>query len=163
MHRRTAISFIVALCCATMAATPARADDDPGYLPGPWHYKAVSCVDTTVKTVYPRLGEPGQTHFTPEQFKETGVEVTFNTSLGIRPLFASGLAEVVHYQGVAGNDVMAAEHPGDRVQVCYLGGPAPTKYCNPDSDDRGRTYRVYDYRQKQQYWGLNGEHGCGGA
>jgi hypothetical protein len=47
--------------------------------------------------------------------------------------------------------------------VCFLGPPAPTVYCNPDQDARGRTYRVYDYRQKQQYNGINSEHDCGGA
>jgi len=126
-------------CLALAAATtaPALADDNPDYLPGPWHFRAVSCVD--------------------------GVAVTFATGLGIQPLFARGTASVVHYQDSAGNNIMAAEHRGDRVQVCYLGGPAPTKYCNPDQDDRGRNYRVYDYRQHQQYWGGNSEHDCGGA
>jgi len=152
-------------CLALAAATtaPALADDNPDYLPGPWHFRAVSCVDTTVTAVTPRLESAGQTTFTAEDFKQSGVAVTFATGLGIRPLFARGTASVVHYQDSAGNNIMAAEHRGDRVQVCYLGGPAPTKYCNPDQDDRGRNYRVYDYRQHQQYWGGNSEHDCGGA
>jgi hypothetical protein len=69
----------------------------------------------------------------------------------------------VHYQGDAGNGVMMSEHRGDEVQACFLGGPAPTIGCNPDKDLRGRDYRVWDYRQRKQYWGDNSEHGCGGA
>jgi len=144
-------------------ALPALADPDPGYLPGPWHFRAISCVDTTIVSVTPRLGEAGQTSFSAADFQQSGVQVTYNTGLGIQPLFAHGLASIVHYQDTAGNNIMAAEHRGDRVQVCYLGGPAPTQYCNPDKDTRGRLYRVYDYRQHQQYWGGNAEHDCGGA
>jgi hypothetical protein len=154
------------LICAALviaASSPAWADSGPDYLPGPWHFKAISCVDTTVREVTPRLGTAGQTKFTAADFKASGVEVVFATGLGIQPLFSSGLASVVHYQDTAGNDIMAAERAGDRVQVCYLGGPAPTQFCNPDKDDRGRSYRVYDYRQRAQYSGGNAEHDCGGA
>jgi hypothetical protein len=139
------------------------ADDDPGYVAGPWHFKAVSCVDTTVREVTPRLQSSGQTSYTAADFKQSGVDVTFATTLGIQPLFSRGSASVVHYQDASNNNIMAAERAGDRVQVCFLGGPAPTKYCNPDQDDRGRNYRVYDYRQRKQYWGMNSEHDCGGA
>ena len=147
----------------TIGSLPALADQDPGYLPGPWHFKAVSCVDTTVLSVTARLGAEGQTTFTAADFKQSGVAVTFATQLGVVPLFTKGNAAVVHYQDTAGNDIMAAEHRGDRVQVCFLGGPPPTTYCNPDKDDRGRNYRVYDYKQRRQYWGMNEEHDCGGA
>ncbi len=140
----------------------ADAEDDPDYLPGPWHFRAMSCVDTTVSEVTPRLVNEGQTHFTAADY-QAGVQVFFNTGLGITPLFSHGRAAVVHYQNVPGNGVMAAEHSGDRVQVCYLGGPAPTRFCDPDKDDRGRNYRVYDYKTHKQYWGMNSEHGCGGA
>jgi hypothetical protein len=153
-------------CIALIVVTgslPTLADQDPGYLPGPWHFKAVSCVDTTVESVTARLGTAGQTKFTAADFKQSGVQVFFATGLGVVPLFAKGDAGVVHYQDTPGNDIMAAEHPGDRVQVCFLGGPAPTTYCNPDKDDRGRNYRVYDYKQHRQYWGMNSEHDCGGA
>jgi len=145
------------------SSLPAVAADDQGYLSGPWHYRAVSCVDTTVKAVTPRLESAGQTKFTAADFKQSGVDVTFATGLGAQPLFPNGVAEGVHYQDGSDNDVMAAERPGDRVQVCFLGGPAPTKYCNPDRDSRGRNYRVWDYRQQRQYSGSNAEHDCGGA
>ena len=153
-------------CIALIVITgslPALADQDRGYLPGPWHFKAVSCVDTTVLSVTARLGAAGQTTSTAADFKQSGVAVTFATQLGVVPLFAKGNAAVVHYQDTPGNDIMAAEHPGDRVQVCFLGGPAPTAFCNPDKDARGRNYRVYDYKARQQYYGMNEEHDCGGA
>jgi hypothetical protein len=144
----------------TGTSLSARADDDPDYLAGPWHFKAVTCVDTTVLSVTPRLDIPGPALAAMAQ---SGVEVTFNTTLGLAPLFSADKAEVVHYQGDTANHVMESESAGTKVQVCFLGGPAPTQYCNPDKDDRGRRYRVYDYRQRQQYWGMNSEHDCGGA
>jgi hypothetical protein len=160
--RRRAFSLGIGTLFVIAAGVDAAADDDPNYLPGPWHYRAMSCVDTTVSEVTPRLVNEGQTRYTAADF-QTGVQVFFNTGLGIVPLFSHGRAAVVHYQNMPGNGAMAAEHAGDRVQVCYLGGPAPTKFCNPDQDDRGRNYRVYDYKTHKQYWGMNSEHGCGGA
>ena len=139
------------------------AQDTPDYKPGPWHYRTISCVDTTVKTVTPRLVSAGQTSYSKKDFDQSGVEVAFNTRLGADPVVPSAIAGVTHYQGDAGNNVMMAEHPGDRVQVCVVQIPAPTKYCNPDTDWRGRIYRVWDYRQKAQYSGMNSEHDCGGA
>ena len=69
-----------------------------------------------------------------------------------------------------GNDVMQAERPGDRVQLCLAGFPLPRVdpsthrvECNPDSDARGFTFRVYDYRRHAAYIGMNAEHDCGGA
>jgi len=144
------------------AGAPAWADDDPGYVPGPWHYRAMSCVDTTVREVAPRLTSGTDNHYTAADFA-SGVDVIFATGLGMQPLFSKGSAEVVHYQDSAGNDVMRAERAGDKVQVCFLGGPPPTKYCNPDTDSRGRQYRVWDYKQRKQFWGMNSEHDCGGA
>jgi hypothetical protein len=157
---RLVFSLAVIFAAQTL---PAVADQNPDYVPGPWHYKAMSCVDTTVTSVTPRLGEAGQTKFTAADFKGSGVDVTFATGLGVAPLFPGSHASVVHYQGDSGNDTMAAERAGDRVQVCFLGGPAPTTYCDPDKDARGRQYRVWDYRQHKQYWGMDGEHDCGGA
>ena len=154
-----------ALSCAAIVAifgAAASADSDPGYQPGPWHFRSVSCVDSTVTMVLPRLG-PDHGPYSASDFKQSGVQVEFATGLGVRPIFPHSHAEVVHYQDTAGNGVMTAEHPGDRVQVCFLGGPAPTTGCNPDTDNRGRNYRVFDYKQRKQYWGGNGEHDCGGA
>jgi hypothetical protein len=145
------------------AAIPACADNAPDYKTGPWHYRSISCVDTTVKTVTPRLASAGQTSYSKKDFQQSGVEVAFNSHLGGGPSAPSAFAGVTHYQDSAGNNVMMAEHPGDRVQVCLVQVPAPTQFCNPDTDPRGRVYRVWDYRQKAQYNGLNSEHDCGGA
>ena len=155
--------FPVAMLAAALIGGPVLADDTPDYVSGPWHYRSVSCVDTTVTSVTPRLVGGDQTHFTPADFQASGVSVEFATGLGIRPLDPSGRAGVTHYQDTVGNNVMMREHAGDKVQVCFLGGPPPTKYCNPDKDLRGRNYRVWDYRQQRQYAGMNSEHDCGGA
>jgi hypothetical protein len=156
------VAYVLVACIAG-TAIPAGAQDAPKYKSGPWHYRSIQCVDSTVKSVTPRLGSAGQTSYSKSDFLQSGVAVTFNTRLGADPAEPSALAGVVHYQDSAGNSVMMAEHRGDRVQVCFLQVPAPTDFCNPDSDSRGRLYRVWDYRQKAQYNGANSEHGCGGA
>lgn len=147
MPRIIASTLIACLVCA---AIPAGAQDAPSYKLGPWHYRSVSCVDTTVKAVTPRLVNAGQTTYSKQDFLQSGVEVVFNTRLGADPAVPSALAGVSHYQNSAGNSVMMAEHPGDRVQVCLVKVPMPTKSCDPDADSRGRVYRVWDYRQKAQ-------------
>jgi hypothetical protein len=128
----------------------------------PYSVASAPCVDTTVRSVTPRLttGMPNE-HFTHQDFVDSGVAVTFNTKIG-RPMGQSW-AEVVHYGGLSGNDVMTNERPGDRVRVCYLGGPWRDEACNPDVDSRGRVFSVYDYRQHASYSGINSEHDCGGA
>jgi hypothetical protein len=131
--------------------------------PGPWHYRSIPCTDTTVRAVTPRLAASGQTTFTAQDFAQSGVVVVLNTHLGLAPAFPSTYAAVTHYQNATGNDVMTREHAGDRVQVCFLGWPTPTQACDPDTDSRGRSYRVYDYRRHASYDGGNGEHTCGGA
>jgi hypothetical protein len=157
--------FVACVLVAGIAGTavPAGAQNAPQYKSGPWHYRSIACVDTTVKSVTPRLGNAGQTTFTKSDFLQSGVAVTFNTRLGADPVGPPGFAGVVHYQDSAGNATMMAEHRGDRVQVCFLSAPAPTQFCNPDTDSRGRLYRVWDYRQRAQYNGTNSEHDCGGA
>jgi hypothetical protein len=116
-----------------------------------------------VSSVIPRLTSNDQRSFTKSEFVNYGVVVTFDSHLGMSPVFPAGFAAVTHYQGEATNAVMIAEHPGDRVQVCYLGPPTPDASCNPDTDSRGRKYRVYDYKQHASYDGINTEHDCGGA
>jgi len=161
----------VALTLTLLPASAAVAwADGPEYLPGPWHFRAVTCVDTKVTAVVPRLLETGQhPPYASEAFARSGVVVTFASGLGMQPVFPKAFASIVHYQGDVANDVMAAEKPGDRVQLCFLGGPAPTVGasqpigCNPDTDPRGRQFRVWDYAQRKQYVGYNSEHLCGGA
>jgi hypothetical protein len=151
------------IACLAAGASPAGAQGGPALATGPWHYRSIPCVDALVKTVTPRLGSAGQTTYTKSDYDQSGVEVTFTTRLGADPAVPSALAAVVHYQGTAGNSVMIAERPNDRVQVCVLQTPVPTQFCNPDKDSRGRVYRIWDYRQQAQYSGMNSEHDCGGA
>ena len=156
------LAFTAMGCIVASFAVPAGAQNAQ-YKPGVWHFKSIPCVDTTVVAVTPRLVGDTQTTFSKQDFLASGVYVEFNTSLGSNPAAPPGHASVTHYQDTPGNAVMMAEKKGDKVQVCFLGPPAPDRECDPDKDSRGRTYRVYDYRQNQQYSGINSEHGCGGA
>jgi hypothetical protein len=142
---------------AAAAQTP-----DPG-LRGPWHYLSVACVDTTVYSVIPRLTVPGQRTFTKADFKNAGVEVEFNSYLGMGPAFPKMRAMVTHYELEDGDGLMMEERPGDKVQLCFLNGPTPGPGCNPDKDPRGREYRIFDYKRHASYDGWNEEHGCGGV
>jgi len=148
---------------ATAIDMPAALAQDEQYAPGVWHYRSVACVNTTVRSVEPRLTGDDEKAYTTSDFQESGVSVAFNTSLGADPANPKMRAGVTHYQNTVGNNVMVKEHPGDKVQVCFLSRPAPTPYCDPDTDGRGRVFRVYDYRQHAQYSGMNSEHDCGGA
>ena len=121
----------------------------------------ITCVDTSVRDVQPRLVEYGQKKFSSQDFQASGVVVDFDTYLGSTPAQPKVLAAVTHYQG-EDNAVMLRERPGD-VRVCFLSRPQRGEGCNPDKDTRGRMFSVYDYRQRAQYSGMNSEHGCGGA
>jgi hypothetical protein len=160
-RRRGPPCLPLALVLAGLTITPARADDVQ-YAPGVWHYRSVACVDTTVRSVEPRLTSYGQ-KITTQDFVQSGVVVDFNTTLGSDPANPGMRASVTHYQGTAGNTIMMRERAGDKVQICFISRPAPTVYCNPDKDGRGRVFRVYDYRQHSQYAGMSSEHDCGGA
>ena len=160
---KAALGFraLVTACIALTNMPLALAQDDR-YVPGVWHYRSVACVNTTVASVQPRLVGGGQTKFSAQDF-ETGVYVRFNTHLGADPAHPRMVASVTHYGGLPGNEIMVRERSGDKVQVCFLSRPAPMAGCNPDEDERGRVYRVYDYRQRHQYSGMSTEHDCGGA
>lgn len=159
--RTAVIAVASALLCLGVQMPNAAAQDDD-YTAGVWHYRSVACVNTTVRSVGPRLVGDGQKTFTAKDF-ESGAEVEFNTTLGSDPANPNMRAAVVHYQDTPGNNIMMRERPGDKVQVCFVSRPAPTTECDPDKDGRGRVFRVYDYRQHAQYSGMNSEHGCGGA
>jgi|GEM_PF-5532462 len=53
--------------------------------------------------------------------------------------------------------VATRERPGDHVQVCFLGEIRHVPGCDPSIDDRGRMYRVYDYKQHAAYVVMNSE------
>lgn len=150
----------IVLIAITVLYSTAIAYASDGSVPnvsGPLHSPSIKCVDTTILEVTPRLEN--------STMQESGVEVWFASNLGVEKFGTKQTgAGVVHYQG-DDNAVMAAEHPGDKVQVCLVGVPNSTDDpgCDPKTDPRGRVYRVYDYKQKASYSGINGEHGCGGA
>jgi hypothetical protein len=157
--------FGLAFCFLLLASECglAIADDGAGegYAHGPWHFRAITCVDAVVRGVGTRIPTNGQP--TAHDFNEIGADVWYSTGLGLSPIFPNAHAGIVDYGHTPADEVIAAERPGDRVQVCFLGGPAPSADCNPDKDPRERRYRVYDYRQRREYSGVNGEHLCGGA
>ncbi len=180
---RKSILVMAFLACASPAraqyavavpqtAAAAREEHDAVTGGGAWRFKSVPCVDGIVSGVTPRLGREGQTRFTAQDYRTSGVVVRVRL---LRPTaFVAGVplttAGVTHYQETEDNDIMAAERPGDRVQVCLMSFPTPTydaarrQYiCDPDRDGRGWTFRIYDYRQHAAYYGSNTEHYCGGA
>jgi hypothetical protein len=161
--RITTLGLVFTMLFTAMVNAPVAMAQDERYVPGVWHYRSAQCVDTTVRSVEPRLTSDSQKTFTPQDFQQSGVFVVFNTTLGSDPANPNMRSAVAHYQNTPGNDVMAKERPGDKVQVCFLSRPAPTAYCDPDEDGRGRVFRVYDYRQHAQFAGMNSEHDCGGA
>ncbi len=137
---------------------------------GAWHAgKFIPCADGMVTSVHSRLEESGSSG--PQRFN-SGVAVEIK--LPTVPRFLNGqpfpTAAVVHYDGDHGNNVMESEKPGDKVQVCLVSFPTPTRdpqtgkaICDPNVDSRGMVYRVYDYRHHVAYIGPNSQHGCGGA
>jgi hypothetical protein len=161
MIEKASPALALLLSCLLPVAAEAGTSDGPA-MAAPFMVASAPCVDTTVRSVAPRLtsDDPNE-HYSHKDFVESGVNVTFNTKIG-RPMGVAW-AEVVTYGGSKGNDIMISEHPGDKVRVCYLGGPKPDAACNPDTDSRGRMFSVYDYRQKASYSGINSEHDCGGA
>ena len=151
---------MLALTLTLLSTTVAYANDDTmPTQPGPWHFASIKCVDTTIASVTPRL--EGTT------MSDSGVEVWFATDLGMENFTGKNAwgVGVVHYQGDPEDAVMSKEHKGDKVQVCLVSVPNAENSpgCDPKTDPRGRLYRVYDYRLKASYAGINGEHGCGGA
>jgi hypothetical protein len=156
-------AFLTALAiAAVLPLAQARASADLGGLGAVVAVAPSSCVETTVRSVEPRLTSgAGNEPYTRQEIVDSGPAVTFNTKLG-QP---NGVmwAEVVHYGSEPSNEVMIAERPGDRVRVCFLGSPKADEACNPKTDLRGRKFSVYDYRQAASYSGINSEHDCGGA
>ena len=106
---------------------------------------AFVCVETTVTTIGSRLTDGDD-----KPIPGTGSYVAF----------ASGLGLVAY----STPKVLELERPGDKVQVCLIAVP---KGC-PKGDDRGKFYRVFDYRhkaayQKASYQMADSQHMCGGA
>jgi hypothetical protein len=66
-----------------------------------------------------------------------------------------------------GHTALLQIRPGDRVQVCLVQAPTPDRShphgCDPARDERGRWYRLFDYRLRRAFADPNANHGCGGA
>jgi hypothetical protein len=126
-----------------------------------------NCIKTTIKQIGSRLvsADPKTGKMTP--IPNSGYEIAFNGSLP-DPYMGSLKPTVVFYQGDPADKLVAQQRQGGSVQVCAVAYPddqAATNSgsCNPTTDDRGRSLRVYDYRLGFAYIGPNAEHDCGGA
>jgi hypothetical protein len=179
MRKMAIVSAALALVVVMLQAMPSSAGDDvqqqehdEATAGGPWHFRSVPCAQGMVTAVHPRLGMPGQTHFTHQDFVQSGVgvELALPAGTAFLPGIRQNATAVVHYQGEPDNALMEAQRRGDRVQVCLVSFPIP-RYdarerrfvCDPDADPRGWQYRVYNYRLRAAYVGPDSQHACGGA
>jgi ribosomal protein L21E len=137
---------IVVLSLILLATTPlpVKAAEEAAAIP-------YNCVDSTVtKTGYYFEGKP-----------ESGIYAEFETKIGVET--ASDYKARVVDRSSPLNSVMDVQEVGDQVQVCLISFPETDRWCNPQKDFRGRVYRVYNYRLKAAYSGVNANHLCGGA
>jgi len=173
--KRRLVSSLAAAGFALSAATAAWADAasdkeaaDEMLAGGAWTAgPRVPCADGVVAGVHPRL-------------EEAASDVPFSSGIVVeiklptKPRFlngqAFGEASVVHYDQERGNGSMKLEKPGDRVHVCLVSFPTPSRdpktgqvFCDPNTDPRGVVYRVYDYHRHFTYAGPDSQHSCGGA
>jgi hypothetical protein len=78
-----------------------------------------------------------------------GVQIDFTNGIGLTDYSTNAIA--------------SHERPGDKVQLCLISVPYEADCPNVGRDQRGRIYRVYDYKANAVYRMQNSEHGCGGA
>ena len=132
-----------ALAFGLAALLPALAMADPPAFEAPakpWPSSKPHCQNTTVTLATTRL--------------ESGGQPQYDSGVALR--FANGVS-AVDYQ--PGNPIAMREREGDKVQTCLYSVP---KNC-PPGDDRGKVYRVYDYRLQAAYYLPATQHSCGGA
>lgn len=101
---------------------------------------AFSCRETTITAIRARL-----------QDKDGCPDL----DSGVTIQFKSGVVLVGYEKPLT----MEHQQPGDRVQVCLVAVPHDC----PPGDDRGKTYRVFDYASKEAYVMIDSDHMCGGA
>jgi hypothetical protein len=166
------VAMLVLLVAPAGAQTNYEDDHDAIVGGGPWHFHLVPCAQGVVTGVMPRVGKENQRVYTDQDFKSAGVHVEMKLPPHTHfiPNANMEYVSVTHYQEDRENNVMQAERVGDKVQVCLMSFPIPLYEasikgyrCNPDEDQRGWYFRVYDYRQRKAYFGPNLQHGCGGA
>jgi len=133
----------------------------------PWPATNSLCSNTQVETAGPRLLDPTKLSAAAQARLNSGGALTQSEinqagaweSGGVAISFTNGIS-VVDY---GTNAIDAYERPGDRVQVCLIYVPSESECPNVASDQRGRVYRVYDYKAQAAYRIQNSQHGCGGA
>jgi hypothetical protein len=136
--------FAASFILLASIAPSVQATEEPSAIP----YR---CEDSTVTEIgYYFEGDP-----------QSGIYAGFQSKLGVET-FKDTTARVVD-RSMPLNSVMDAQVVGDKVQVCLIYMPESEKRCNPEKDPRGRVYRVYNYRLKSAYVGINANHLCGGA
>jgi hypothetical protein len=136
--------FAASFIWLALTVPSVQATEEPSAIP----YR---CEDSTVTEIgYYFEGSP-----------QSGIYANFQSKLGVET-FEKTTARVLD-RGTLLNSVMDAQVVGDKVQVCLIYMPESEKRCNPEKDPRGRVYRVYNYRLKSAYVGINANHLCGGA
>jgi hypothetical protein len=142
---RLSAAVCAALVCAAALPAAAQNAETRDEMRGPAFAGPVRCVDTRFVTLTDRFGQP----ITGSGRDANGMDVAFANHVTLVAYSVSAVA--------------LRERPGDRVQLCYLGHVEGAPGCNPAADDRGRLYRVYDYRLHAAWTATNSQHVCGGA
>ena len=160
---RTAAESSPALA-PTQGAASAAPDPFAG---APWPSSNTLCSLTQVRTVGPRLLDPSKLSSSAQARLEAGKPLT-QTEVDQAADRVGGGAAIDFTNGIgltdySTNAIASHERPGDEVQLCLISVPSETDCPNVGRDQRGRIYRVYDYKAKAVYRMQNSEHGCGGA
>jgi hypothetical protein len=141
---RLLAAVLAALVCAAALPAAAQNAETRDEMRGPSFVGPVTCADTRIVTLTDRFGQP------------IGSGRDAN---GMSVVFADHVTLVAY----SVSTVVLRERVGDRVQLCYLGHVEGTQGCSPTTDDRGRLYRVYDFRLHAAWSATNSQHVCGGA
>ncbi len=148
MTRHTAVLAVILLSSCTTPEAPSIPAPCPPQIaapapvenPNPDPEIPFQCSDTRIATIGTRLTEGDGT-----PVPDSGSVIVLNNGI-----------QLVDY---VTPETVAREKPGDRVQVCLVWVPTDC----PPGDDRGKTYRVYDYKQRRSYVMIDSGHMCGGA
>jgi hypothetical protein len=140
---RLLAALLAVFVCAAAVPAAAQNAETRDENQGPAFVLPVRCVDTTFVKATDRFGSSVQ-----------GPDAN-----GMDVVFANHVSLVAYTVST----VVLRERAGDRVQLCFLGHIEGAHTCNPATDDRGRMYRVYDYRLHAAWSATNSQHMCGGA
>jgi hypothetical protein len=142
---RLLAALFAALVCAAALPAGAQNAETRDEMQGAAFVLPVQCVDTSFVKLTDRFGQPIQ----GSGRDANGMDVAFANHVTLVAYSVSAVA--------------LRERPGDRVQLCFLGHIEGAPGCKPATDDRGRLYRVYDYRLHAAWTTSNSQHMCGGA